>query len=627
MCGLAGIIGLNGQTVDVTALERMAFSLQHRGPDDKGIYVNGAVGFGFRRLSILDLSPGGHQPKVSRDEKVAIVFNGEIYNYIELRAELTALGHTFESSGDTEVLLAAYREWGSECLPKLNGMWAFLIYDLAEQKVFGSRDRFGVKPLYRHTTGDLVLFGSEIKAILESGYYQTRLNWNVATAFLLRNQLDVDGQTFYEGIEQVPAGSAFELYLDGRHRSWSFWSLDEIEPTQVQEPIETFKHLFDDAVRLRMRSDVPVGVCLSGGLDSTSILCSMAKWKSASGHQLQAFSYMSKEYDESRYIADTIQWTGAQLNRLEVDPVLLIGKLEKVLWYHDGPVHSMTALVGFELMGLAARTGIKVILNGQGADETIAGYHSYFGSHWAGMIRKGQWFKAWEEIKDHAAALGSDAYRTFLSAALPMFTDGISAFSVYRRLALRTQQRSLNRNGWFTPEFVEHLQPEKSVRNRFLEDELKASVRRDPLPLFLRIEDRNSMAHSVEARVPFLDYRLVTFLFGLTAEWKMRGPWNKYILRQAMAGSIPESVRMRADKMGFPVPGKQWLAAALYEPFQDLLAGREMREAGIYNVSKISKDLESSQSGSKDESVALFNIAQFQMWANRSHSLVGLPSR
>ncbi|TXG86838.1 MAG: asparagine synthase (glutamine-hydrolyzing), partial [Thermomicrobiales bacterium] len=322
MCGLAGIIGLNGQTVDVTALERMAFSLQHRGPDDKGIYVNGAVGFGFRRLSILDLSPGGHQPKVSRDEKVAIVFNGEIYNYIELRAELTALGHTFESSGDTEVLLAAYREWGSECLPKLNGMWAFLIYDLAEQKVFGSRDRFGVKPLYRHTTGDLVLFGSEIKAILESGYYQTRLNWNVATAFLLRNQLDVDGQTFYEGIEQVPAGSAFELYLDGRHRSWSFWSLDEIEPTQVQEPIETFKHLFDDAVRLRMRSDVPVGVCLSGGLDSTSILCRMAKRKSASGHQLQAFSYMSKEYDESRYIADTIQWTGAQLNRLEVDPVL-----------------------------------------------------------------------------------------------------------------------------------------------------------------------------------------------------------------------------------------------------------------------------------------------------------------
>jgi len=627
MCGLAGMIGLNGRPVDETALERMAFSLQHRGPDDKGIYVNGAVGFGFRRLSILDLSPGGHQPKVSRDGKIAIVFNGEIYNYIELRAELTALGHSFESSGDTEVLLAAYREWGPDCLSRLNGMWAFLIHDVAKKKIFGSRDRFGVKPLYRYVTNDMVLFGSESKAILESGYYQPRLNWNVATAFLLRNRLDVDTQTFYEGIEQVPAGSAFELFFDGQYRSWAFWSLDDIPMTQVQDPVEVFKDLFDDAVRIRMRSDVPVGVCLSGGLDSTSILCSMAKRKTASGHRLQAFSYMSKEYDESRYIADTIQWTGAQLNRLELDPALLIGKLEKVLWYHDGPVHSMTALVGFELMGLAARTGIKVILNGQGADETIAGYHSYFGSHWSGMIRTGQWSKAWSEMNDHSAALGSDPKRAFLRAVIPLLTDGISQSSVYRRIASHKQRKHLNHNGWFTADFVERCRPEEAIRNRSLDDDLKASVRRDPLPLFLRIEDRNSMAHSIEARVPFLDYRLVTLLFGLGAEWKMRGAWNKYILRQAMAGRIPESVRMRADKMGFPVPGKHWLAGALYEPFQDLLASREMREAGIYNVAKIGKDLESNRLGMKDESVALFNVAQFQMWSNRMHSAVQLPVR
>ena len=354
MCGIAAIIGLEGRKVDAAALERMAFSLQHRGPDDKGIYINGSIGFGFRRLSILDLSPSGHQPKVSRDGKKVLVFNGEIYNYIELREELVALGHTFESNGDTEVLLAAYSEWGVDCLPKLNGMWAFLIYDVAENKVFGSRDRFGVKPLFRYSSGNIVLFGSEIKAILNSGYYQSKINWEVAARFLVEDRLDVDNQTFYAGIEQVPAGSAFELYLDGRHNVWSYWSLDNIKPDNVAHPCEVFKELFDDAVRLRMRSDVPVGVCLSGGLDSTSILCSMAKVKTDSILPLEAFSYLTKEYDESRYVSDTIQLTGAHLNRLAVNPALLVSKLEKVLWYHDEPVHSMTALVGFELMGLGA---------------------------------------------------------------------------------------------------------------------------------------------------------------------------------------------------------------------------------------------------------------------------------
>jgi len=621
MCGFAAIIGLDGRKVDAAALERMAFSLQHRGPDDKGVYINGSIGFGFRRLSILDLSPSGHQPKVSCDGKKILVFNGEIYNYIELREELIALGHVFESSGDTEVLLAAYSQWGAECLPRLNGMWAFLIYDVAEKKIFGSRDRFGVKPLFRYTSEDLVLFGSEIKAILSSGYYQSRINWDVAARFLVENRLDVDSETFYAGIEQVPAGSAFELYLDGRHRVWSYWSLDNIKPETVASPCEAFKELFDDAVRLRMRSDVPVGVCLSGGLDSTSIICSMAKMKTAPFSPLEAFSYMSKDYDESRYISDSIQFTGAHLNRLEVNPDLLVSKLEKVLWYHDEPVHSMTALVGFELMGLAAETGVKVILNGQGADETIAGYHSYFGNLWGEMLRKGQAFQAWREITQHSSSLGSNAYLLFLASILPVLLDGISGLSLYRQATAWKHRITLDRKGWFTPEFLAHLKMEKAVRIRSLDEALKVSVQRQPLPLFLRIEDRNSMAHSVEARLPFLDYRLVTFLFSLSSDWKMRGPWNKYILRQSMAGSIPESVRTRVDKMGFPVPSKEWVATALYEPLQDMLASREMKASGLYDVDTIRQDLESHRNGIKDLSCVLFNIAQFQMWSNLNDSI------
>jgi asparagine synthase (glutamine-hydrolysing) len=250
----------------------------------------------------------------------------------------------FESSGDTEVLLAAYSEWGVDCLPRLNGMWAFVIYDLAEKKIFGSRDRFGVKPLFRHSSNDLVLFGSEIKAILHSGYYRSKLNLEVAARFLVQHRLDVDDETFYAEIEQVPAGSAFEVYLDGREKTWTYWSLDSIKQEKADNPCEDFRQLFDDAVRLRMRSDVPVGVCLSGGLDSTSIICSMANVKTNSLSPLEAFSFMSKDHDESRYIFDTIQMTGAHLNRLVVNPHLLINKLEKILWYHDGPVHSMTAL-------------------------------------------------------------------------------------------------------------------------------------------------------------------------------------------------------------------------------------------------------------------------------------------
>ena len=237
------------------------------------------------------------------------------------------------------------------------------------------------------------------------------------------------------------------------------------------------------------------------------------------------------------------------------------------------------------------------------------------------MLRKGQVFQVWREIKQHSSSLGSNPYRLFLASILPVLLDGISGLSLYRQAAAWKNRIALDRKGWFTPEFLAHLKMEKPVRIRSLEDALKVSVRRQPLPLFLRIEDRNSMAHSVEARLPFLDYRLVTLLFSLSSDWKMRGAWNKYILRQSMAGSIPESVRMRVDKMGFPVPSKQWVTAALYEPLQGMLASREMRDTGLYNVDIIRKDLESHHKGIKDVSHDLFNIAQFQMWSNTNHSV------
>jgi asparagine synthase (glutamine-hydrolysing) len=499
-------------------------------------------------------------------------------------------------------------------------MWAFLIYDVEEKKIFGSRDRFGVKPLYRYSSRDQILFGSEIKAILHSGYYNADINLEVAARFLVQDLLDVDNKTFYTGIEQIPAGSAFELYLDGRQRTWFYWSLDSIGKEQVTDPCDAFKCVFDDAVRLRMRSDVPVGVCLSGGLDSTSILCTMARVRANASSPLEAFSFISADHDESAYISDTINLTGAHLNRLEVNPATIVSRLEKALWYHDEPLHSLTALVGFELMSLAAQKGVKVILNGQGADETIAGYHSYFSMYWAEMFGRKEYSLVWQEIVKYSSIFGSKPYRMFLGVLRSVLADGVSQLPLYREVAALRRRMSVDRNGWFTPEFLAHLRIDKTTRPSSLDDVLKLSIRRHPLPLFLRIEDRNSMAHSVEARLPFLDYRLVTLMFKLSSRWKMNGPWNKYILRQAMTGVIPESVRVRVDKMGFPVPSRRWLTTALFEPFNDLLASREMRESGLYNVNAIRKSLELQRKpGNGDLSTPLFNIAQLQLWS-RDHS-------
>jgi asparagine synthase (glutamine-hydrolysing) len=335
------MLGLNGTPADRVVLERMTASMRHRGPDGEGIYAAGPVGLGFRRLSILDLSHAADQPMVSDDGQLILVFNGEIYNYIELRRELEALGHQFKSTGDTEVLLHSYRQWGRDCLARFNGMWAFVVYDHRRGVLFGSRDRFGVKPLYFHRTRNSVLLASEIKAFLSSGICRSGPNWKIISSYLLEHRLDEGSESFYEGIEQIPAGTAFELDLRGELKTWRYWSLPQPSAEEISEPARQFADLFEDSVRLRMRSDVPVGVCLSGGLDSTAIICAMARQWGGSEQALHAFSYYAKEFDESAYIADTIELTRAHLNRLDSDPLQAWQALDRVLSFHDEPVHAM----------------------------------------------------------------------------------------------------------------------------------------------------------------------------------------------------------------------------------------------------------------------------------------------
>ncbi len=622
MCGLVVMLGLAGRQANGAVVTRMAQSIAHRGPDDSGLYLDQQVGFGFRRLSILDLSPTGHQPMCSEDGQLVIVFNGEIYNYVELRDELRAAGYGFRSTSDTEVLLAAYQHWGPECLARLNGMWAFVIHDRRRGLLFGARDRFGVKPLFVHRAKDCWLLASEIKAILASGLYQRATNWQVTADFLVHGKLDETPATFYAGIEQVPAGCAFEVQLDGRWRQWRYWSLSEFEPEPIGDVEETFAQLFEDAVRIRLRSDVPVGVCLSGGLDSTAVICAMARHRPAGeAAPLLAFCYHEPAFDEREFIADTLAQTGASLRRISLTPAAMWRSLTEVLQFQDEPIISGAPIAGFHLMKLARDSGVKVVLNGQGSDEVLAGYPSYFDDYWYTLLRTAHVTRAWREMQEYAAGYGTSAARLFLHALGRLFHHQLRRVRPYRNLVRRRRWRRLEQNRWFVPCLLERaMAGDAGYEEPELNAVLRRSVEQARLPHYLRLEDRNSMAHGVEARLPFLDYRVVSLAFRVPVDQKMQGVWNKALLRNSLRDRIPESVRNRVEKMGFPTSLHLWVTGALAEPVRDILTSRAARERGIYNVDEIVSALHNGHRIAPAAALQLFHVAELELWHEIHHS-------
>src|SRR5438105_3589136 len=559
MCGLVGIVEPSPAREHEEVVRRMLSVLSHRGPDDEGTYFSGQVAFGFRRLSILDLTPTGHQPMSTVDGTVTMVFNGEMYHFSELRRELQARGHAFRSTGDAEVLLHSYLEWGSQGLERLNGMWAFVLHSRRSNILFGASDRFGIKPLYLYRSPRRLVFASEIKSIRASGCYEDALNYAVAGSFLVEGRLDETQDTFFRGIRQLPPASSFTYAIESAdYQESRYWDIRGSPVSRDDDFAGRFAELFEDAVRLHMRSDVPVGIHLSGGLDSTSIACASARVReqtNASG-SLFAFSYIAPEFDESEYIRATVAQTGAQLIEFKTSPHELWADLERMLWFQDEPVHTLTALVSFQLMRATAEHGIKVILNGQGADETIAGYPNYFHNYWDGVARSSGLFQAFREITANSVVHnGKQPARLLTQLLVQRSFAMLSTLAPYRTLAARRRNARAH-DGWFTPDLLRELPGSFPASPSDLNGALAYSQAISPLPLYLRLEDRNSMAHSIEARLPFLDHRLAEFAFSLPDNWKMRGPWNKFVLREAMAGRIPENVRKRADKMGFRVPAR-----------------------------------------------------------------------
>jgi asparagine synthase (glutamine-hydrolysing) len=332
---------------------------------------------------------------------------------------------------------------------------------------------------------------------------------------------------------------------------------------------------------------------------------------------LLAFCYQAPEFDETAYIADTVRQTAVELVDLATFPKTLWDDLGSMLWHQDEPVHSMTAVIGYQLMRLAASKGVKVVLNGQGADETIGGYPNFFRDYWHTLLRAGRIVETWKQIGDHSGAHNGNRVRLFSRQLRHLMQAELGSVKLYRKLAHWAETRRLRAaSPWFDQNFIQLIDGDESERHDDLRSLLRRAVETAPLPLYLRVEDRNSMAHSVEVRLPFLDHRLVSLAFALTPEWHLRGPWNKFVLREAMRGRIPESVRTRSDKMGFPNPSRRWFANELREPVLDILTSRSTRERGIYNVRTILRDAQLHGRDAIDLSEPLFRVAQFELWCS-----------
>lgn len=657
MCGIFGLWHSDGTPLDVSLLQQATTTLRHRGPDDEGyLLADTAAGtgqafrgpdsslahdlpiipgqsrsfnlaFGFRRLSILDLSPSGHQPMSSPDGRLWIVFNGEIYNYVELRQELQALGHTFRTGTDTEVILAAYAAWGEGCLSHFNGMWAFAIWDTARRTLFCARDRFGIKPFYYRWDGKTLAFASEIKALLALPETPHRPNEAAIYNYLDAGRLDYSSQTFFEGIQQLPP--AHSLTLSNAHlQSNCFWRLDPgaafQSTTRPDEAyIQEFGQLFEDSVRIHLRSDVPVGTCLSGGLDSSSIVALANRLLFANqtlppglvGPRQKTFSacFEDTRFDERKFIEPVLQATGAEANFTFPTAEKLRQDLPRLLWHQDEPFGSTSIFAQWCVMEKAAERGVKVLLDGQGGDEILAGYHTYFDYFWASLLQQRRLGDLQREQAAYRRSFGGSAWQMGLRTVRPFLPRTLRTFG--RRFNARSAPGGL---AGMNPEFVHahwnDLHQAEKPSGDPLYDYLYDTLTHSSLPHLLHYEDRNAMAFSIEARVPYLDYRLVEFAYALPDHLKIRNAITKFTLREAMRGKLPEAVRTRKDKMGFVTPEQTWLNQEFKEWLREIFSSTSFRQRGYFDSPQIFRALDEHASGKRNLKFLAWRWANLELW-------------
>jgi asparagine synthase (glutamine-hydrolysing) len=597
VCGLAGAV--RGGGLDVAVLPEMADSIAHRGPDGRGYLlwrpgdelrmrrsVDGAapgeatVGLVHNRLSIIDLREINDQPLVSEDGSLALAFNGEVYNYVELRSELESAGHEFRTSGDTEVLLAAYREWGPACVERFVGMWAFALLDAANGRLLLSRDRFGIKPLYYALTGGAIYFASEIKALLRVPGFRPEPDEAAVRRYLLTGGVDETDGTFFEGVRSLPAAHNAIIPLDrpaAEPRAERYWSIPEegYEAGREQAARE-FAELFADSVRVHARSDVPVGTCLSGGLDSSAIVCVADRLRRAGQiphYAHSGFGYVPGDlaYSERQYMEAVVEQTGLDMTYVEVSSDRFAEALVEVARHQDEPFGSTSIAAQYFVFEAAKAGGMKVMLDGQGADEVLGGYDHYFPLIAVALLRRRRFASYLRYARAHRRERGRPpiSRRHALATLAPRRASDAAAS---RLVEPPSALLSDGLRGRVT--YADYRSPEFDS----VHDLLAAGTSSLGLPALLRFEDRNSMAHSIEARVPFLDHRLVEFAFRLPYDYKVNGASTKDVLRRGLGDVLPRKVRERRDKIGFRAePTAAWRLAERHR--EALLADRNEYES------------------------------------------------
>jgi asparagine synthase (glutamine-hydrolysing) len=621
MCGIAGIFRFDGQPPlpgDVAALASMARVQRHRGPDDTGDGVFGPCALANQRLSILDLSPHGHMPMHSDDGRLALVHNGEIYNYVELRDELRSLGHTFRSDGDTEVVLRAYEEWGASCVERFVGMWAFALYDAAEQSLLLSRDRLGIKPLYVHRTAERLVFASEIKAIvayLRQMGEPVGINSASIATYAATGLVDGLEDTFFEGVTRFPAATNMVVKRDVV-LTRAYWDL----PTSAaalranlngvhEVPWPALRETLEDAVRVHLRSDVPLGVCLSGGLDSSAIV------GLASRHveRVKTFTIYFGDgpaYDEREHAHAIVKQFRAEAFERCVEPEHLVDDLRQIVWHLDEPSLALGVYPQWHVMSMAREAGVKVVLDGQGGDEVFAGYTNYAPQHLFGLLGSAPGLFPIETLafaRNQGWSQAGAAARSALAMRLrppsvPKAADKADA------ALLAPELRSLadvSHDEW-------RLWPR--VFDGWLNNVLYWELTRTRLPALLRYEDRLSMAFSIESRVPFLDHRLVELAFALPDGVKRHAGWSKYGLRRALDGILPSGVVWRRDKKGFPTPVGNWLRDQRGAAALQLLRDPARRSRRIFPQAALDRFIGDHVGGRIDRSWQLWRVLSTELW-------------
>jgi asparagine synthase (glutamine-hydrolysing) len=557
MCGISVLISVDGTPVPDEEIRKMTDLVKHRGPDGSGYYTGPGFAMGHRRLAIIDLSDLGRQPMQYIDRHV-ITFNGEIYNYVELKKELSGFGYVFRTHTDTEVICAAYDKWGDDCLNHFNGMWAFAIYDIQRRRFFCARDRFGVKPFYFAKIGGKYAFASEIKQFTAIKGWRASLNKTRAYDFLIKGLFDHTNETLFETVYQLPGGFSLVYELSSNSCTVNKWydltrrvSDSVIEGITLDDAKNHVKKLLFDSVMLRLRADVRVGSCLSGGMDSSSIVCIANQILRTSGAQenQQTVSSCFKEhasYDEQHYINMVVEKTGVGSYRIFPSVEDLIHVFDRLTWHQDEPFTTTSMFAQWSVFEEARKQGIIVMLDGQGADETLAGYDGYFNVFFTSLLKKfrlgllaREW---WLSVRNHALQL-PESVRYLLRSGADAFFRHYRVWNVPEWLTL--------------PSAADGIAIDSRSENVF---ELSIDqVSRSNLPMLLKYEDRNSMAHSVESRVPFLDYRLVEHLISLPDTYKIHGGKRKFVLREAMRGTVPDPILDRNDKKGFVTPEPIWV--------------------------------------------------------------------